>query len=400
VSGLRTAGLQPAPVPWLFPWGLILRGGLKTRGPISRLYRTDKPTTIIARPGLNPSSPAPVVAVSSRLAWLDAWRGLAVLWMIETHCFNAFRDADWLQSAWFPWLNYANGLVAPSFLFIAGFVQGHAMRRVWERGESLRINRSRVTRLAAIFALGYALRLPLVAWLGGTESFVLVLVRWLCTVDILSCLAVSLGLLLVLGRICQDGRKFDFLAVIFAFGCVALAPVASSWTQGNQLSSLALTWTNRSYGALFPLLPWFGFAALGAVCSRWRGHAGVFAMGAVAAWIASQLIPQNFGDYSHAQPAFFLERLSWVLLLGAGFASCRTLTELKLLQFVGKNSLGLYVIHLQIIYTLLLNLSGFKNMAPPVAVWISLPITLAGSLGVAWLLTRYVYPNILKRRSA
>ena len=123
-------------------------------------------------------------------------------------------------------------------------------------------------------------------------------------------------------------------------------------------------------------------------------------MGAVVTWITSQLIPGSIGDHSHAQPAFFLERLSWVLLLGAGFASCRPLAEIKLLHFVGKNSLGLYVIHLQIIYTLLVNLSWFKNMAPPVAVMISLPITLAGSLGVAWLLSHYVYPRILKRSSA
>jgi uncharacterized membrane protein len=349
---------------------------------------------------LNPSPPDSVIVSSSRLTWLDAWRGLAVLWMIETHCFNAFKDADWQQSAWFPWLNYANGLVAPSFLFIAGYVQGHALRRVWERGESVSLNQSRVIRLVLVFALGYALRLPLVAWVGGTESFVSVLVRWLCTVDVLSCLAVSLGLLLVMGRICRSRRNFDIVAALSAIGCVALAPVASSWTQGNQLSSLALTWTNRSYGALFPLLPWFGFAALGAVCSRWRGNAGVFVMGAVVAWITSQLIPGSIGDHSHAQPAFFLERLCWVLLLGAGFASCRPLSQLNLLQFVGKNSLVLYVIHLQIIYSVLLNLSGFKNMTSASAVWISLPITLLGSLGAAWLLSHYVYSKILKRHSA
>lgn len=349
---------------------------------------------------MNLTPPDLVVVSSSRLTWLDAWRGLAVLWMIETHCFNAFKDADWQQSAWFPWLNYANGLVAPSFLFIAGYVQGHALRRVWERGEWVRIGKSRVIRLALVFALGYALRLPLVAWVGGTESFVSVLVRWLCTVDVLSCLAVSLALLLVLGRICRNSRQFDLLACVFIIGAVSLAPIATSWTQGNPFSSLVLTWTNGSYGALFPLLPWFGFVALGAVFARWRGRVGIFVMGAVVAWITSQLIPERIGDHSHAQPAFFLERLSWVLLLGAGFASCRPLAEMKLLQFVGKNSLGLYVIHLQIIYSVLLNLSGFKNMTSASAVWISLPITLTGSLGVVWLLSHYLYPKILKRYSA
>jgi fucose 4-O-acetylase-like acetyltransferase len=67
---------------------------------------------------------------------------------------------------------------------------------------------------------------------------------------------------------------------------------------------------------------------------------------------------------------------------------------------VGKNSLVLYVIHLQIIYSVLLNLSGFKNMTSASAVWISLPITLLGSLGAAWLLSHYVYSKILKRHSA
>ena len=320
--------------------------------------------------------------------------------MIQTHCFNAFRNADWQQAAWFPWLNYANGLVAPSFLFIAGFVQGHAMRRVWERGELLRLSPSRLIRLAFIFALGFALRWPLLAWLSGTEGFTPVLVRWLCTVDVLSCLAVSLGLLLVLGRICQNSRIFDLLAFLFAFGSVALAPIAASWTQGNKCFSLLLTWTNGSYGALFPLLPWFGFVALGAVCARWRGHAGVFLNGAAAAWMASWMMPEVIGNPAHAEPDFFLERLGWVLLLGAGFASCRPLAQLQLFQFVGKNSLMLYVVHLQIIYGLLLNLTMFKNMPAASAVWISLPITLAGSLGTAWLLSHYTYPKILKRHSA
>lgn len=320
--------------------------------------------------------------------------------MIETHCFNAFRDADWLESAWFPWLNYANGLVAPSFLFIAGFVQGHSMRRVWERGERVRIGKSRVVRLVLVFALGYALRLPLVASFGGAESSVSVLVQWLCTVDVLSCLAVSLGLLLVLGRICRNSRQFDLLACLFVIGSVALAPLATSWTQGNPFSSLVLTWTNGSYGALFPLLPWFGFVALGAVCARWRGRVGIFVMGAAAAWIASWLLPEISGNTSQAQPGFFLERLCWVLLLGAGFAACRPLSQLKLLQFVGKNSLVLYVIHLQIIYSVLLNIGWFREISAASAVWISLPITLAGSLGVAWLLSHYGYPYIFKKRQS
>ena len=39
--GFRTAVLQPALRDGFYHGGLILRGGLKTRGPISRLYDVD-----------------------------------------------------------------------------------------------------------------------------------------------------------------------------------------------------------------------------------------------------------------------------------------------------------------------------------------------------------------------
>src|SRR5581483_3674314 len=59
-----------------------------------------------------------------RVAWIDLYRGMAVLVMIETHVVNSFMAEALRHASWFSVLNYLNGLVAPSFLFIAGFVQG------------------------------------------------------------------------------------------------------------------------------------------------------------------------------------------------------------------------------------------------------------------------------------
>ena len=54
---------------------------------------------------------------SRRCDWIDQLRGWAVIVMIEVHCVNV-----WLQPALRPeWLNYLNGLVAPSFTLAAGF---------------------------------------------------------------------------------------------------------------------------------------------------------------------------------------------------------------------------------------------------------------------------------------
>ena len=58
----------------------------------------------------------------SRLLFADWLRAWALLVMIETHVFNAFLAAQFRDTQWFRNLNFLNGLVAPSFLFVSGFV--------------------------------------------------------------------------------------------------------------------------------------------------------------------------------------------------------------------------------------------------------------------------------------
>jgi len=125
----------------------------------------------------------------SRLLWLDGFRGAAVLLMIETHVVNTFLARNLRDPAWFGWLNYMNGIVAPSFLFIAGFAVGLAMRG--GSGRPVAFGR-RAIRLSGILALGYALHFPLIelsrgqwekAWIAGTQ------------VDVLPCIAVALAVL-------------------------------------------------------------------------------------------------------------------------------------------------------------------------------------------------------------
>jgi hypothetical protein len=59
---------------------------------------------------------------TSRLLFADWLRAWALLVMIETHVFNAFLAAQFRDSEWFRNLNFLNGMVAPSFLFVSGFV--------------------------------------------------------------------------------------------------------------------------------------------------------------------------------------------------------------------------------------------------------------------------------------
>ena len=59
---------------------------------------------------------------SSRLPYLDWFRGLAVLVMIVCHVFNSFTRPDLRKSDVYLLSQYVGGLAAPLFLFIAGIM--------------------------------------------------------------------------------------------------------------------------------------------------------------------------------------------------------------------------------------------------------------------------------------
>lgn len=312
----------------------------------------------------------------SRLSWLDFFRGVAVLVMIETHVVNTFMASGLRESPWFPLLNFANGLVAPSFLFIAGFVQG--MERRIAPGKPINYRR-RASRLVGIAALGYALHFPV---------FELVQHRWAdafrvgTRFDVLQCLALSLGLLLGVtwlaekmeraarsGGASREGPRLDFwdlralrfrvsevlagavwwiVVVALAITVLIVAPLVPDWV-GGPIPLRAMV--NQTTGSFFPLLPWTGFVLLGALAGAWpprpmheraAGMAGL----AVLAWAC------RGETFSAVGPSFFLERAGWVLVLATVFEwSARHPLPAPIL-FAGKRSLTLYATHLALITAL------------------------------------------------
>src|SRR5579872_6893470 len=104
------------------------------------------------------TSPSPV---KSRLEFIDLLRGWAVVVMIETHVINALLAQSYRDSSWFPYLDFANGLVAPSFLFCAGCGLWISLGRRWDDYLALRKPLwVYFRRLGWILGIGYALHLP------------------------------------------------------------------------------------------------------------------------------------------------------------------------------------------------------------------------------------------------
>jgi hypothetical protein len=317
------------------------------------------------------AAPTAVAAPSpsrTRLAWLDWYRGLAVLVMIETHVANTFLfTADW-PPEWRANLNYLNGLVAPSFLFIAGFAHGLGLRR--KRAVRAHMG-PRLWKLAGIAALGYGLHLPWDSLLAGRWSEALVLGS---RMNILPCLAAGIALLIIIERLC--GKWVKAGVAVAALAVLLIAPLAATWTTGP---APLLALINPSTGSLFPLPPWIAFTFLGFLVSGLTPSFRTFALPIAAAGAVVALIGR--AQLTPTSAAFFCERLAWILLLvplcawiGRHWAPAPVL-------YAGRESLPMYVAHLCLI-TALLPL-GQNRQGITITLGL-LALVLAGTFAAAW----------------
>ncbi|MDB6155337.1 MAG: Acyltransferase domain protein [Chthoniobacteraceae bacterium] len=288
----------------------------------------------------------PAVVPKERMVWLDLFRGAAVVMMIEAHVINTFLSDLSKSSVLFSWLNFFNGLVAPSFLFIAGYLQGLGMQR--NRGN---VPVKKWLRLLGLAAIGYALHAP--TELLQTGQFTEAL-RVGSQVDILQCLAVSLALLLAVQR--WAGKAGALVLAVCLALIVGCAAFLSDW-HGVPVPLRAFI--NASTGSLFPLFPWTGFVIAGALAAQ----AGVkstqpgagFARNAAidfalpgAFFFLGYIILAPF-PYATLGIPFFIQRLAWVL--GAAWMAKWMTSRIRprWLQLAGRESLVMYVGHLVLI---------------------------------------------------
>lgn len=319
-------------------------------------------------------------APSRRRGYLDWLRGLAVLIMIEAHIIDSWTRLDERSTPQFGASTILGGFGAPLFLFLAGVAvalsAGSKFRRV-DAGASdrspgaLSARSMQASRLVArrglqIFLLAFLFRLQAVVVSWGSWISLL-------KVDILNIMGPAIMAAAWVWGVARTprGRLLAFVGATLAIAFLTPPVRGVSWL--SPLPDPIEGYLRPRPGFTnFAIFPWaafvFGGAAVGVLIDRTRtaqdearlnlflGAGGVaLAVGSFAASFLPS--PYAASQFWTSSPAFFLLRTG-VLIAAVSAAYAwqqrpRRMFAFSPLEQMGRTSLFIYWIHIELIYGLM-----------------------------------------------
>ncbi|PTL80834.1 heparan-alpha-glucosaminide N-acetyltransferase domain-containing protein [Vitiosangium sp. GDMCC 1.1324] len=290
-----------------------------------------------------------------RVRAIDWLRGIAVLFMIQCHALVLLRP-ELRQSETTKFLLKIDGLVAPAFLFSAGFALALLLVRSaasGKRGERLGRNLRRTLQVLGVATLVNWMWFPLFR-----EP------KWLARLDILHC--VGLSLLIVLpfaAALASRPRVLRGVALALALVTFFLSPL------GEAVNGPWAYVLNKSTGAVFPLLPWLGFTWLGAYAGAVAGEQGraglvralLFLIGlGVAGSLAAEPLRNLYPEHrffvtnpSNAADRWLCVCIVLLALVGLEWRTASSSTPSRVRRFVetfGTASMSAYFFHEALLY--------------------------------------------------
>ena len=313
--------------------------------------------TCVASPPVVVFTPA---VASGRVLSIDWMRGLAVLVMIECHSL-VFLAKPWRNGWGEHALTQINGLVAPAFILVAGFVLALLMGKAAADPDARRKRaRSSLWRIVQVLLAANLMRFEFKPVFHDPS--------WFWRVDILSCIAYTLLVVWLVMRISRAHLWLaaSLLTALF-LAVLACEPFAEAYAGPSVFGHLL----NNKTGSDFPLTPCSAFLLLGAVMgvlaarlgSSTKHLFGLWAMVLVFGWSLWQLqlpIERLYNGYPTYWLPAFGDRMWQLALAGMGLlllercnwnrATGILSLPRKLLAFFGSMSLSAYVIHLLLLY--------------------------------------------------
>jgi len=295
---------------------------------------------------------APTVA--ARVQAFDWLRGLAVLFMIQCHAMVLLLP-DLKDQPLFRTLVRLDGLVAPAFIFSAGFslalVQVRGAASGGPRWPRVRKTLRRIGEVLAVATLVNWMWFPIFR-----EP------KWLLRLDILHCIGLSLLLALpLLVLLAPRPRVLRWVTLALAALTFGLSPLLEH--------APPLDWLlNNNGGSVFGLLPWAGYVYLGASAGATAGLGQLWALvrwlamiglAGAAIWIATPWFrdlypPHQFWVTNPANCAQRWTVIMGVLLLllwfeqkGAGLVKS---APVRFVSAFGGTSMAAYFFHEALLY--------------------------------------------------
>ena len=303
----------------------------------------------------------------NREIYIDAFRGLMALVMVQGHVFDDLVSAAARAAPWYQFQVMFHGSTAPGFLFASGFVAGLPRAPL-----SLRASVRRARRLLFVLGVGYFLHLPYLS-LWKTAEATPAQQAELFACNPLQLIAVSQLGLLVLQWIA--GRRWVVVSAATAVAILTAAPFV--WAA--RLSTRVPLWLGgyldpAAAPSQFPIFPYAAFVLAGTVAGAWLGRTDRAtrhrrsvraALALIAIGVLLTIVLAGHVDFWTVSPGYALLRMGGLVLVLAAveWAAARGVRGIRVLGLLGHETLVVYVLHLVLLFGGVLGHSPLSDQA-------------------------------------
>ncbi|MDX1364898.1 heparan-alpha-glucosaminide N-acetyltransferase domain-containing protein [Arenibacter latericius] len=339
-----------------------------------------------------------------RLYFIDAIRAWAILMMLQGHFVdglldNAFRDnTNIFYSIW----KYFRGVTAPVFFTVSGFIFTYLLIK----GDKIGFNNPRVKkgikRGLQLLVIGYLLRLNFFGLLKGQiySSFYVV--------DVLHCIGLSILGIIGIYLLTANRNKFLFPSILLIITLVlfVMEPYYKQYSH-HYLPNLLANYLTKANGSVFTIMPWFGYASIGAFLSVWFNRfksstylypVAILSFSAIGALLIlysssffltlSNLTGLALFTKVYLNNYLFI-RLGDVFLVFAVFMVFRRFFTNSTLLKIGQSTLSIYVFHFIILYGSFTGLGLYYFLNHSLSPYIVIPGALAFIIVTTLLALKY-----------
>lgn len=312
-----------------------------------------------------------------RLTFIDVLRGLAVIWMIETHVVDVVLYKGWKTGFLYHYLNVSNGFVAVTFLFCAGAGFWLAAQKKADDYKHFKPALwSYLKKIGFILAVAYSLHLPVFSFRGAL-NFTSEQMAYFMQIDVLQTICYSSILALIILMITPKTSWVKYISAALALTFFSLTKTVWYSDPYSYLPGFLGFMVEAPPVSKFPLFPWAGYFFTGIAVTAFFMQAKdkmklakIMAISAFILPIIIFILKDGVGvldqpDWWRISPFHNIYRVSVSIMCFSLFyifeKKYRGTRIGDHLVVAGQESLFLYVSHLVLVYGSIAN-NGFRLM--------------------------------------